>query len=325
MSVNNLLDLNLFRFYRQTSSKGENRILQISSIRVMVNIQLKIRVRIRRMQKRKREGDEIIELAEEFLNKHTDSCIKGINHILSVDPSLNEIIECNPFTLFLKENEKDEMLNSYFTKLASSIIGQQISGNAAKNIKKRICDLFDGQFPDYKSLSLWLTDDTKKKLLKECGLSQRKLSYIESLTQYFFNKEDDIAELLSKEEDSIIVENLVSNVKGIGPWSAKMFLVTGLHRLNVFAADDLGVARGCSRYLIERPEILKQLQAKRTAIKKSKIKHKSFKWKIYDEDVVELCGKLFDPYRTLFMFILWRLSDTNVDVVMKNESEFISK
>ncbi|CAG99504.1 DNA-3-methyladenine glycosylase II [Kluyveromyces lactis] len=275
----------------------------------------------------KRTRDDIlkVDVDQEYLDQHIDSFRDGIEHILTIDPTLKEIIEHSPFTMFLKENVAKDSMDLYFNKLAGSIISQQISGAAAKNIRGRIVDMFDGTFPNYQTLHETFQDSKKKQAFKECGLSQRKLMYIESLVGYFFNNEDSIKDLFAFADDDKIIEELVANIKGIGPWSAKMFLVTGLHRLNVFAAEDLGIARGCSRYLEQRPEILKKLHSKRTLIKKSKIKHKSFKWKIHDEDVVELCGDLFSPHRTLFMFVLWRMSDTNMEVVINNEKRFMSK
>lgn len=106
-----------------------------------------------------------------------------------------------------------------------------------------------------------------------------------------------------------------------------MFLVTSLERMDVFAADDLGIARGCSKYLDCRPEILKELMSKRVQgkTKRSKIVHKKKNWKIYDEDIVEKCGEMFAPYRSIFMFILWRLSSTNIDALAKREKDFVAK
>ncbi|CDO94653.1 unnamed protein product [Kluyveromyces dobzhanskii CBS 2104] len=275
--------------------------------------------------KRSRDSASVDGLNHDYLDLHIDSFRAGIEHLLKIDPTLKEIIEHSPFTMFLKENVAKESMEFYFNKLASSIISQQISGTAAKNIRGRIVDMFDGNFPNYKTLHETFQNNEEKQALKDCGLSQRKLGYIESLVDYFYNSEDDIKDLFENATDEKILEELVANIKGIGPWSAKMFLITGLHRLNVFAADDLGIARGCSRYFEERPEVLKELQSKRTLIRKSKIKHKNYKWKIHDEDIVELCGDLFDPHRTLFMFVLWRMSDINMDVVINNEKRFMSK
>lgn len=277
------------------------------------------------MVKRKREEDsDVAQLSPEYLDKHSDEFKTAVSHILSVDPSLKEIIEQSSFHMYLKDATNENSMEDYFRKLSRSIIGQQISGIAAKKINERIVELFKGKFPNYKDMHHWLQDPDQKQQLKDCGLSQRKLLYFESLTDYFYNNEHDIELLFQDEDEGTIIEKLVANIKGIGPWSAKLFLVSGLHKQDIFSAEDLGIARGCSRYLEDRPEVLAEITAKRTVIMKSKIKHKNFKWKIHDHDIVELCGDLFRPYRTLFMFILWRMSDTNVDVVLKNESDFVS-
>lgn len=279
------------------------------------------------MKRSRDNDDEGIVLADSYLEQHTDEFKVGIEHILKVDPSLKGIIEHSSFTMFAKTNVVEGSMKLYFDKLCSSIIAQQISGIAAKNIRGRIVDMFgnDGKFPSYQRLHKTFKDPVEKQALKDCGLSQRKLSYIESLVEYFYKEESSIEELFKNGDDEHIIEELVTHIKGIGPWSAKMFLITALRRMDIFAPEDLGIARGCSKYLEERPDILVKLQSKRTRIRKSKIKHKSFKWKIHDEDIIDLCGDLFMPYRTLFMFILWRMSDTNMDVVIKNEKDFVSR
>lgn len=277
------------------------------------------------MVQAKRKRDESIpELPKAFKQRHTKDFNEACQHILKVDPSLLATITSHDFPLFLVKEQEQLTLNHHFAKLASSIIAQQISGNAAKSIKKRVVEYFGNEFPTYQKLHDSFQDTKSVAGLRECGLSQRKISYLESLAMYFHDNEKEI-EVLFTQDDDKIVEELVKNIKGIGPWSAKMFLVTSLERMDVFAADDLGVARGCSKYLESRPEVLKSLKSKRTLLKKSKIKHKNMNWKIHDEDIVESCGQLFEPYGTVFMFILWRLSSTNVEVMAKNEKEFATR
>ncbi|SCW04333.1 LAFE_0H11232g1_1 [Lachancea fermentati] len=266
----------------------------------------------------KREREEVVSLPIDYQSKHTEDFNSACKTILEIDPSLLDTIVSGDFPLFLKKEQELMTLNHHFTKLASSILSQQISGSAAMSIKKKVTELFAGSFPTYQDISKLIANgDTAK--LRSCGLSGRKVLYLESLATYFNDNEDAIAVLLKQDDDEII-EALVKNVKGIGPWSAKMFLVTSLERMNVFAPEDLGVARGCSRYLDSRPDVLKELLNKRVAIKRSKIKHKKSNWKIYDEDIVDKCGQLFAPYRTVFMFILWRLSSTDVDAMAKNST-----
>ena len=273
----------------------------------------------------KRTRSEVVKLPEQFARKHIDSFVTGCEHILDLDPSLYDIIVSKEFQLFLKKEQPVFDLNHHFTKLASSILAQQISGAAANSIKQKVVSHFGDHFPSYQEVAK-VFQDKEVEELRSCGLSARKVQYLESLATYFNDNEKEVEELLEQDNDEIVTQ-LVANIKGIGPWSAKMFLVTSLERMDVFAPDDLGVARGCSRYLDSRPEVLKDLMSKRgdDKGKRSKITHKKKNWKIYDEDIVEKCGERFAPYQTIFMFVLWRLSSTDVDAMAKREKEFVKK
>ncbi|CAL9728178.1 DNA-3-methyladenine glycosylase [Monosporozyma unispora] len=271
------------------------------------------------------------DLPQDFIKTHTDAFIKMCQFVLKVDPTLFPVIIAGNFGHYLKTglatnpSEGKVDLQDCFAKLGGAIIGQQISNTAAKNIRERVCNYFGGDFPTYKELNYALKDPKKSQEIKECGLSARKLSYLKSLAQYFTDKIDEIEILFNgKDNDEEIIENLVSNVKGIGPWSANMFLINALRRTNVFTADDLGIARGFSNYASKRPELIEELMKERTIIKKSKIKHKKYKWKIYDSDIMELCAERFKPYRTLFMFLLWRLSSDDMEFMVKMQEEFMA-
>lgn len=273
----------------------------------------------------KRSREETVELPQDFAEKHIDTFVKGCHHILGVDPSLYDALLSKDFQLFLKREQPPMDLNHHFIKLASSILAQQISGAAANSVKNKLMAYYGGHFPTYQAV---VETFHKKNVqeLRDCGLSARKVQYLESLANYFNDNEKAI-EALFEQDNEEIASQLVANIKGIGPWSAKMFLVTSLERMDVFAADDLGIARGCSKYLDCRPEILKELMSKRVQgkTKRSKIVHKKKNWKIYDEDIVEKCGEMFAPYRSIFMFILWRLSSTNIDALAKREKDFVAK
>lgn len=272
-------------------------------------------------------GDEpVVTLPEDFRDRHIEEFGQACDHILKVDSNLLDVITKMDFPLFLKKEQLPKDLEHYYTKLASAILSQQISGAAAKSIKKKFMDHFGGRFPSPQVVSEELLDSAKKQEIRSCGLSGRKLIYLESLTNYFVNNGDEIEKLFnSSGNDDEVIQQLTENIKGIGAWTAKMFLVTGLERMNVFAAEDLGIARGCSNYLASRADLVQELKQNRVSVKRSKIKHKKLNWKIYDEDIVEACAERFTPYRTVLMFIFWRLSSTNVDAMAKNETEFTNK
>ncbi|CAI4060618.1 hypothetical protein SKDZ_05G2200 [Saccharomyces kudriavzevii ZP591] len=265
-----------------------------------------------------------IALPEEYSARHEEKFNTACQYILGVDPSLLPFLKDNEFTLYSKKTQVSNTLEDYFTRLASTILSQQISGLAAKSIKARVVDLYGGTFPDYKVLFKDFKDPVKSAEIAKCGLSKRKIVYLESLAAYFAESDKDIEKLFGQEDnDEEVINSLVTNVKGIGPWSAKMFLISGLKRMDVFAPEDLGIARGFSRYLSDKPELEKELMRERGVVKKSKIKHKKYNWKIYDDDVMEKCSERFAPYRSVFMFILWRLSSTNTEAMMKAEKDFV--
>ncbi|EJS43960.1 mag1p [Saccharomyces arboricola H-6] len=277
-------------------------------------------------EKVKELGSQSIKVAlpEDYCAKHEEKFNIACQYILERDPSLLPFLKNNEFTLYLKETQIRITLEDYFTRLASTILSQQISGLAAKSIKARVVSLYGGTFPDYKVLFKDFKDPAKSAEIAKCGLSKRKMIYLESLAAYFSKSDKDIENLFSQEDnDEEVINSLVTNVKGIGPWSAKMFLVSGLKRMDIFAPEDLGIARGFSRYLSDKPELEKELMRERGVVKKSKIKHKKYNWKIYDDDVMEKCSERFAPYRSVFMFILWRLSSTNTEAMMKAEKDFV--
>lgn len=262
-------------------------------------------------------------LPDDFLEKHSLEFHKACRHIIGIDKSLVEIILKGDFPLFLKDKQQGNFQFCY-DKLASAIISQQISGTAAKSIKKRLMDRFDNRFPGFREMHDELADVSKRQEIQKCGFSARKMEYIESLTNYFCEKEDSIKDLFANGTDDEIVEQLTKNVKGIGPWSSKMFLITGLSRMDVFAPDDLGIARGFSKYLSDKPLLVEELKRNRLSVKRSKIKHKKLNWVIYDDDLMEKFAAQFSPYRSVLMFVFWRMAATNVEAMANNEKEFIN-
>lgn len=269
-----------------------------------------------------------VNLPEDFLNQHIAPFREGCKRILRQDPSLRPLILMREFPLFLKTHDDSVSqtvdLQYCFGKLGGAIIAQQLSGKAANSIKGRLLAQYDNEFPTYKDLQSDLADPAKRVRIHSAGFSQRKMEYMDSLCTYFVNNEARLRILFGEDgTDEEIVNDLVKEVKGIGPWSAKMFLVTALRRMNVFAPEDLGLARGTSNYLKDRPELVAELLAARgPSVKKSKIKHKKLNWKIYDIDIMESCAERFQPFRTIWMFLLWRMSSTNIDALLKTESEF---
>lgn len=135
----------------------------------------------------------------------------------------------------------------YFTELARSIISQQISVKAAATIRGRVLELAGELSPA--ALSAQSDAD-----LRAAGLSASKVAYIRDLCSKVLSGEI-ILEQLEHMSDNDVIDTLTS-VKGIGRWSAEMFLIFALGRENIVSAGDAGLQRA-ARWLYameERPD-----------------------------------------------------------------------
>lgn len=136
-----------------------------------------------------------------------------------------------------------QLRSNYFESLIRIIVGQQLSIQAARKIwvnLKKVC----GEYTPTQILHTDIED------LKAAGLSTAKASYIHGLAYQIVNRGLNIEEL-SLLEDEAVIKKLVE-IKGIGTWSAEMFLIFSLGRLDVFSYDDAGLRRGI-RWLYRLP------------------------------------------------------------------------
>jgi len=136
----------------------------------------------------------------------------------------------------------------YFEDLVNAICSQQLSGKAAKTIFERVKKLLIKITP--KNV---LNIDEQK--LRECGLSWQKVSYIKDLATKVANKDLDIL-ILDKLSDEEVIDKLVA-VKGIGRWTAEMFLMFSLARPDIFPKDDLGINKALANLKIREKDIEK--------------------------------------------------------------------
>ena len=128
-----------------------------------------------------------------------------------------------------------------FTTLARSIVGQQISVKAAQTVWERFLGLVeDSSRPLLPRMVLAL--DTQS--LRAAGLSARKVEYLCDLAQHFESGTVHVRQWLQMDDEAII-EELVA-IRGIGRWTAEMFLIFHLLRPNVLPLDDLGLLKGIS-------------------------------------------------------------------------------
>jgi DNA-3-methyladenine glycosylase II len=151
-----------------------------------------------------------------------------IKYLKKSDPALAELFgKYKPHTITPSQN--------YFESLADAIMSQQLSGKAADTIIKR----FKALFPKVKFASPKQVLTKTDAELRSVGLSGAKASYLKNLAQAFADKTLDF-QYIDKQTDEEIITMLVA-IKGIGRWTAEMFLIFALGRPDVFSVGDLGL------------------------------------------------------------------------------------
>lgn len=171
-----------------------------------------------------------------FLSQHRLYSVAGplsdMEHILSRDPIMKRLID-----RYGKQTlaESDDL----FADLTRSITGQQLSGKAAGTIWKRVTALLDGKITP--SGFLTISDEQ----LRGAGLSSGKTRYIKGLAAAIDNRTLDL-ELLRTLDDEKVIEQL-TKIKGIGRWTAEMFLIFSLARPDVFSFGDGGLGSAIKR------------------------------------------------------------------------------
>lgn len=123
----------------------------------------------------------------------------------------------------------------YFESLVRAIVGQQLSIKAAGTIWNRTLTLCGSISPE-----TVLSVDAEK--LRGSGISKSKILYIKDLSQKVMDGEIMFQEIISLPDDQVI--ETLTRVKGIGKWTAEMFLIFSLGRLDVLSLDDAGLRRG---------------------------------------------------------------------------------
>ncbi|KAK5138279.1 hypothetical protein LTR08_003340 [Meristemomyces frigidus] len=234
-------------------------------------------------------GSEPATTAGRFLD---DACAR----LLEIDPKLKPVIEKHQCRVFSPEGLAEQI--DPFRSLTSGIMAQQVSGAAAKSIKNKFIALFPVEACPTGFPPPALVAQTALPRLREAGLSQRKAEYIQGLAQLFANGELTVNMLMTGTDEEVI-KKLVA-VRGLGIWSVEMFMCFGLKRMDVFSTGDLGVQRGMAAYM---GRDVAKLKAKGGG-----------KWKYMSEKEMLDIAEKFRPYRSLFMWYMWRIEDVDVEV-----------
>ena len=165
--------------------------------------------------------------------------------------------------------------NDPFFSLCRTIIGQQISTKAADSIWAR----FEKKCK--KNIKPKILLKISSRDLKSAGLSRQKVSYLKNIAKAFKNKSFDIKKLKKMKDDEAI--SYITKLKGLGVWSAEMFLMFNLNRPDIFPVKDIGLLRSISKnYKTSYPP---------------------------SEKFLDKISKLHTGYRTVFTWYMWRSID----------------
>ncbi|KKA26099.1 hypothetical protein TD95_003535 [Thielaviopsis punctulata] len=220
----------------------------------------------------------------------------ALKHLISVDARLKPLIEKHHCDIFSPEGLAETP--DPWESLVSSIISQQVSGAAARSIKRRFIALFHSSAttddPPFPTPAQVLALDTAA--LRTAGLSQRKAEYVHGLAAKFASGELSRTFLLSAPYDELVAR--LTAVRGLGLWSVEMFACFTLKRPDVCSLGDLGVQRGMAAF--EGRDVARLKTSKKG------------KWKYMSEAEMQALAERFRPYRSIFMWYIWRAENVEV-------------
>ena len=210
-------------------------------------------------------------VAEKALCVTPEYWVKACRYLASRDRVMRRLIAQYPGASL-------ESRGNAFVTLARSVVGQQISVKAAQNIWDRfVLAIAQGRSEPTPEDVMAVSVDA----LRSAGLSKRKIEYMQDLAAHFAQKGLNSAIWDEMDDETIILE--LVKVRGIGRWTAEMFLIFYLLRPDVFPLDDIGLMRGISQnYFSGEP--------------------------VSRAEAREL-GEAWAPYRTVAIWYLWRSLD----------------
>jgi DNA-3-methyladenine glycosylase II len=163
---------------------------------------------------------------------------KARKALAAADPTMAALIErVGPIDIATRlQRRKEERPSDAYGSLLRAIVGQQLSTKAARTIYLRVVDLFGGTTPSPEQLLAADEED-----LRACGLSGRKTEYVRDLASHVISGELEL-DRLEDLGDEEVIEEIVA-VRGLGRWTAEMFLLFHLDRPDVLSGGDLGVRK----------------------------------------------------------------------------------
>jgi DNA-3-methyladenine glycosylase II len=199
---------------------------------------------------------------------------KVVAALRAADPVMARLIDGHG--ALVKADLKRDRPGDAYGALLRSIVGQQLSTKAARTIYLRMLELFDGHAPSPRQLL-----EADPDAIRAAGLSRPKINYLRDLAQHIEDGELELDRLDELSDDKIIEE--LTAVKGIGEWSAHMFLMFHLGRPDVLPVGDQGIRRA----------VMVQYRLR----------------KLPDPKRLEKIARPWRPYRTLACLYLWSSLD----------------
>ncbi|HUK29241.1 MAG TPA: DNA-3-methyladenine glycosylase [Candidatus Acidoferrales bacterium] len=194
----------------------------------------------------------------------------GVDHICKVDRKLRSLIKKHGPFEFACEGDP-------FESLVEAVISQQLNGAAAESIFAKLKTSLEGE--ELTAHSLIALPIAK---FRKAGVSPQKIRYLKDLSQRVVNGSLRLEELWKMSDEEVI--SILDEVKGIGPWTAHMFLLFTLGRADILPVDDLGIQDSMRKVyaLRKRP----------------------------NRERIEELAKAWHPYCSIASLYLWRTKDT---------------
>ena len=189
------------------------------------------------------------------------------SYLVSRDERLHDLFK-------LKDEIKVHINDRYYEALVDAIIAQQLSSKVAFVISNRVYEFLKQDVTPEHILS------TSDEGLRQCGLSYQKISYLKSLAQCISEGKVSFDGIDQKTDQEVI--DMLIQVKGIGVWTAQMFLIFSLGREDVFSVGDLGL-RNAVKKIYQNPELSHQ--------------------------DIEKIAERWSPYRSVVSHFLWHAWD----------------
>lgn len=164
----------------------------------------------------------------------TDRLSEADEHLRSADHVMRGLIDAGgPID---PERDRRGSRPDPYEALARAIVGQQLSTKAARSIWERLVDVLGGAFP--KPAELLAADP---ETIRGAGLSRSKVNFLRDLAERIDDGRLDVAGLAELSDEDVVAT--LTEIKGVGPWTAEMFLIFHLARPDVVSVGDLGIRR----------------------------------------------------------------------------------